>query len=222
MDLVGRVLYRDGLVLIIDKPAGIPVHPGPGGGPHLEQSFDSLRFGRQRPPALAHRLDQDTSGCLMLGRHPKALRRLGRLFAAGRVGKTYWAWVAGAPPARTGLVEAPLVKHSTRMGGWAMHVDDDGKPAATRYRVLERREDGIAWIECRPLTGRTHQIRAHMAHLGCPVVGDVRYGGPPAPRMLLHARAIALPLYEGRPPVEAEAPLPTEIATFLAEATRQV
>ena len=222
MDLAGRVLYRDGLVLVIDKPAGVPVHAGPGGGPNLEQGFGSLCFGWQRPPALAHRLDRETSGCLALGRHPKALRRLGRLFAAGRVRKTYWAWVAGAPAEEAGLVEAPLLKRSTRVGGWSMQVDEEGKAAATRYRVLERREDGITRIECRPLTGRTHQIRAHMAYLGCPVLGDARYGGPPAPRTLLHARAIALPLYEGRPPVAAEAPLPADIEAFLARAARQV
>ena len=127
MDLAGRVLYRDGLVLVIDKPAGVPVHAGPGGGPNLEEGFDSLRFGWKRPPALAHRLDRETSGCLVLGRHPKALRRLGRLFASGRVKKTYWAWTAGAPPEEAGLVEAPLLKRSTRAGGWSMQVDGGGQ-----------------------------------------------------------------------------------------------
>ncbi len=222
MDLAGRVLYRDGLVLVIDKPAGVPVHAGPGGGPNLEQGFDSLRFGWKRPPSLAHRFDRETSGCVVLGRHPKALRRLGRLFASGRVKKTYWAWVAGTPAEEAGLIDAPLLKRSTRAGGWSMRVGDEGKAAATRYRVLERREDGAAWIECRPLTGRTHQIRAHLAHLGCPVVGDTRYGGPPAPRTLLHARAISLPLHEGREPITAEAPLPADIEAFLSGAVRQV
>src|ERR1051325_8188456 len=89
--LLERVLYRDGLVLVIDKPAGIPGHSGPGGGPHLEHWFPLLRFGLPHPPSLAHRLDRDTSGCLVLGRHPKALRRLGCLFAEGKVEKTYWA-----------------------------------------------------------------------------------------------------------------------------------
>src|SRR5271166_6597175 len=96
--LADRVLYRDGLILVIDKPAGIAVHPGPGGGPNLESGFDALRFGLPRPPALAHRLDRDTSGCLVLGRHPKALRRLGVLFADGMVVKIYWAIVDGHPP----------------------------------------------------------------------------------------------------------------------------
>ena len=100
--LLARLLYRDALMLIIDKPAGLAVHPGPKGGPNLEDLLDGLRFGLPRRPELAHRLDRDTSGCLVLGRHRRALRRLGRLFAAGRVDKTYWAVVEGAPPAEAG------------------------------------------------------------------------------------------------------------------------
>src|SRR5438552_11257879 len=108
--LADRVLYRDGLILVIDKPAGIAVHPGPGGGPNLESSFAGLRFGLLHPPALAHRLDRDTSGCLVLGRHPKALRRLGALFAGGKVEKTYWAVVEGRPAEREGRIENGLRK----------------------------------------------------------------------------------------------------------------
>src|SRR5690606_28239634 len=92
-DLQARVLHRDGLILVIDKPAGLPVHAGPGGGANLEALFDALRFGLPTPPALAHRLDRDTSGCLVLGRHRKALAKLGRLFQAGAVEKVYWAVV---------------------------------------------------------------------------------------------------------------------------------
>src|SRR3954454_17491836 len=106
MNLTDRILYRDGLMLVIDKPAGIPVHAGPGGGPNLEHWFPLLRFGLPKPPALAHRLDRDTSGCLVLGRHPKALRRLGRLFAERTVGKGYWgvaASAAGEPAARAAI-----------------------------------------------------------------------------------------------------------------------
>src|SRR5260370_17140974 len=98
MNLVERILYRDGLVLVIDKPAGMVVHGGPGGGPHLEHWFPLLRFGLPRPPALAHRLDRATSGCLVLGRHPKALRRLGPLFAPGKIEKIYWAAPPPIPP----------------------------------------------------------------------------------------------------------------------------
>src|SRR5207248_6365147 len=133
--LAERVLYRDGLVLVIDKPAGIPVHSGPGGGPHLEHWFPLLRFGLPRPPALAHRLDRDTSGCLVLGRHPKALRRLGRLFAEGQVEKIYWAVVAGVPAAAEGRIETGLRKE-TRGTGWRMVVDSAGQTAVTEYRVL--------------------------------------------------------------------------------------
>src|SRR5262249_61159245 len=111
-ELLGRILHRDGLMLIIDKPAGLPVHAGPGGGPNLEAGFDALRFGLPAPPALAHRLDRDTSGCLVLGRHRKALARLGRLFAGGQVEKTYWAVVEGVPPAAEGRIALALRKLS--------------------------------------------------------------------------------------------------------------
>jgi tRNA pseudouridine32 synthase/23S rRNA pseudouridine746 synthase len=168
------VLYRDGLVLVIDKPAGIAVHPGPGGGPDLESRFDQLRFGLPHPPALAHRLDRDTSGCLVLGRHPKALRRLGALFASGKVEKVYWAVVQGQPRDNEGRIETGLKKLS-RGSGWRMVVDSGGSRAVTDYRLLGS-ADGRAWLELRPRTGRTHQLRVHCAALGCPVVGDPVYG----------------------------------------------
>src|ERR1700719_4570688 len=160
--LAERVLYRDGLILVIDKPAGIPVHAGPGGGPHLEHWFPLLRFGLPRPPALAHRLDRDTSGCLVLGRHPKALRRLGRLFAEGKVEKVYWAVVAGIPAEPEGRIEAGLRKE-TRGTGWRMIVDPAGQHAVTDYRVVGTANDGHTWLELRPRSGRTHQIRIHCA-----------------------------------------------------------
>src|SRR6202171_6019065 len=146
--LAERVLYRDGLVLVIDKPAGIPVHSGPGGGPHLEHWFPLLRFGLPRPAALARRLDRDTSGCLVLGRHPKALRRLGRLFAEGKVEKIYWAVVAGIPNEPNRVTDAPL-KKETRRTGWRMEIDAAGQRAVTEYRVLGT-ADGRAWLELRP------------------------------------------------------------------------
>ena len=115
-----RLLYRDGLILVLDKPAGLPVHAGPGGGPNLEQCFDALRFGLPAPPGLAHRLDRDTSGCLVLGRHRKALSKLGRLFQGGLVDKTYWAVVVGAPPQARAASKRPCSRPRARMaaGAW--------------------------------------------------------------------------------------------------------
>jgi tRNA pseudouridine32 synthase/23S rRNA pseudouridine746 synthase/23S rRNA pseudouridine1911/1915/1917 synthase len=212
--LADRVLYRDGLVLVIDKPAGIAVHPGPGGGPDLESGFDALRFGLPRRPALAHRLDRDTSGCLALGRHPQALRRLGALFAAGRVEKLYWAIVAGRPPQDAGRAETGLGKR-TRGDGWRMVVDPAGPRAITDYRVRAA-ATGRSWLELRPRTGRTHQLRVHCAALGCPVIGDPVYGSSEAGPLLLHARAISIPLYPARPPIMVVAPPPPHMLTALA------
>jgi tRNA pseudouridine32 synthase/23S rRNA pseudouridine746 synthase/23S rRNA pseudouridine1911/1915/1917 synthase len=219
MNLVDRVLYRDGLVLVIDKPAGIPVHAGPAGGPHLEHWFPLLRFGLRRPPALAHRLDRDTSGCLVLGRHPKALRRLGRLFAEGSVAKTYWAIVAGIPAKREGRIEAPLAKQPRGRVGWHMVVDPAGQAAVTDYRVLGTAA-GRTWLELKPRTGRTHQIRVHCAALGTPVVGDPTYGGPVnnslgGEKLQLLARSISLPLYPAKPPIAVTAPVPPHMLAGL-------
>jgi len=214
LNLLDRVLYRDGLILIIDKPAGIPVHAGPGGGSNLEQGFDALRFGLRNSPALAHRLDRDTSGCLVLGRHPKALRKLGALFSTGRVEKTYWAVTAGIPDPPEGRIDAAL-KKETKARGWRMVVDPGGQQAVTEYRVIGT-AGGRAWLELRPLTGRTHQIRVHCARLGCPVIGDPAYGGPDDSPLLLHARAISLPLYPARAPIAATAPVPTHMVAALA------
>jgi RluA family pseudouridine synthase len=211
--LTDRVLYRDGLILVIDKPAGIAVHPGPGGGPNLESGFDELRFGLPHPPALAHRLDRDTSGCLVLGRHPKALRRLGTLFASGKAEKVYWAVVEGQPPEREGRIETGLRKLS-RNSGWRMIVDPAGQRAITDYRVCGA-ADGRAWLELRPRTGRTHQLRVHCAELGCPVVGDPVYGNSGGEPLMLYARSISLPLYQARPPLQITAPVPPQMAAAL-------
>ncbi len=145
-EMVSRLLYRDGLMLVIDKPAGLAVHRGPKGGESLEDHFDALRFGLPRPPALAHRLDRDTSGCLVLGRHRKALAQLGRLFKSSAVTKIYWAVVEGGPDAEQGTIELPLGRlDATR--GWWMKPDPSGQPAVTRWKVLGRRsekQDSIA------------------------------------------------------------------------------
>ena len=212
--LVDRVLYRDGLILVIDKPAGIAVHPGPGGGPDLESGFDALRFGLPHPPALAHRLDRDTSGCLVLGRHPKALRRLGTLFSGGHVEKVYWAVVEGRPAEPEGRIEIGL-KKLARGAGWRIVVDPAGQRAVTDYRLLAA-DRGRAWLELRPRTGRTHQLRVHCATLGCPVVGDTVYGDRQSGQTLqLYARSVTLPLYPGRSPLKITAPVPPHMLPAL-------
>lgn len=217
-ELIGRVLYRDALMLVIDKPPGIPVHAGPRGGPNLEALFGALRFGLPHPPALAHRLDRDTSGCLILGRHRKALARLGRLFAAGAIIKTYWAIVEGEPLASVGRIELPL-KKLTLKSGWRVIGDASGQAAVTDWRTLAA-AGGHALIEAQPRTGRTHQIRVHLASLNHPILGDTSYGSNTADKdepafLHLHARAVEVPLYPKRPPVRIEAPLPAPIARTL-------
>ncbi|MBV1799221.1 RluA family pseudouridine synthase [Siccirubricoccus sp. G192] len=211
-DAEARLLHRDGQLLVLDKPAGLPVHRGPRGGASLEDWLPVLALGKRRAPQPAHRLDTDTAGCLVLGRTKPALAALGALFAAGRVEKTYWAVVRGAPPAPAGEVAAPLAKRSTARDGWRMVVDPEGQPALTAWRVLGE-AGGLAWLELRPRTGRTHQLRVHCAHLGCPILGDARYGGGEAAMLHLLARAIALPL---DPPVTATAPVPPHMRAALA------
>lgn len=208
--LADRVLFRDGLILVVDKPAGLPVHAGPGGGESLEDYFEALRFGLPKRPALAHRLDRETTGCLVLGRHAKALRKLGKLFSEGRVEKIYWALTANAPEKPSGTIDAPLWKATTKTG-WRMEIAGDGEEdavsARTVYRTLAA-SDGGALIEARPKTGRTHQIRAHLASIGAPIIGDPRYGGEAGAALLLHARRIVLPLKKTGDPIDVKAPVP--------------
>lgn len=208
---VPAILHLDEAVLVIDKPAGIAVHAGPRGGVSLDDIWPALRLGKRRDPRPAHRLDTDTAGCLALGRTSPALAQLGTLFAARRVEKTYWAAVAGEPPDDSGTIDAPLLKHSTARDGWRMIVHRTGQPALTQWRVLGRAPRST-WLELTPCTGRTHQLRAHCAHAGWPILGDIRYGGGPAPMQLL-ARAIAIPL---DPPVTATAPVPPHMRVALA------
>ncbi len=213
-EMVARLLYRDALMLVIDKPAGLAVHRGPRsaagrGMQALEDHFDALRFGLPRAPALAHRLDRETSGCLVLGRHRKALETLGRLFKAGQVGKTYWAVVEGGPDADAGTIDLPLGRRDASRGWW-MKVDAAGQPAVTRWKIMGRTSSCIAshhpppqpspargegaciapgdsspehtrltWLALEPVTGRTHQLRVHCQAMGWPIVGDSIYGTAP-------------------------------------------
>ena len=215
------ILHRDAMMLVIDKPFGLPVHAGPKGGETLSDHLEALRFGLPRRPELAHRLDKDTSGCLVLGRHAKALAQLGKLFAEGRVDKTYVAVTRGAPAADAGRHDQPLAKRSPHRGWWMQAVPKGtagAQEAVTDYRVLHRGE-GIAVVALSPLTGRTHQLRAHLAHIGAPILGDAIYGGasrlPGGPGLHLHSRRIVVPLARKGPPVAVSAPLPPHMCETL-------
>jgi len=204
-DISPLILHIDAHLIVIDKPAGLAVHPGPRTPDSLEDHLWSLRQGFVRKPAPVHRLDRDTSGCLILARHRRAHKRLTQLFEAGRIAKTYWAMVDGCPAQDSGVVDAPLFKVSTAEDGWRMVVDDRGKRAVTRWEVLSRGPQSR--IAFSPETGRTHQVRVHAAVLGCPIAGDPVYGSGQGP-MLLHARALVIPYREGAEPLRVEAPLP--------------
>jgi tRNA pseudouridine32 synthase / 23S rRNA pseudouridine746 synthase len=215
-EIVARLLYRDGLMLVIDKPAGFAVHRGPKGGESLEDHFGALRFGLPRAPALAHRLDRDTSGCLVLGRHRKALAELGRLFKAGKVGKTYWAVVEGGPAEDEGRIDLPLGRKDATRGWWMKH-DPQGQPAVTTWKVMGR-AGPLTWLGLEPLTGRTHQLRVHCAAMGWPILGDSVYGTAPragGPVLHLHAREIVVPLYKNRAPIKVIAPVPPHMQSAL-------
>lgn len=196
-EIQARVLHRDGLMLVIDKPAGIPVHRGPKGGANLEASFEALRFGLPRPPVLAHRLDRETSGCLVLGRHRKATASLGLMFKHGKISKTYWAVVEGGPAEDEGIIDIPLGRLNHERGWW-QKPDPNGLPSMTKWKVLgrgvlnsanagsgalsgpsnlvEEVTESLAWLALEPITGRTHQLRVHCAAMGWPIAGDNIYG----------------------------------------------
>ncbi len=203
------ILFRDARFVVLDKPAGLKVHPGPGGGPSVEDAFPDLSR-RRDGPWLAHRLDADTAGCLVVALRRAALHAAQAAFAGGVVRKTYWAVVAGVPDVPGGIITAPLRKLTTPQG-WRMTSDADGQAAATEWRLLGHTERQ-AWLELSPRTGRTHQVRAHCALLGYPVLGDAIYGAGGTALHLL-ARAIVLPL---DPPVSAEAPPPAHMRAALA------
>jgi tRNA pseudouridine32 synthase/23S rRNA pseudouridine746 synthase len=201
-----RILFEDAEALVIDKPAGLAVHPGPGTRESLEDYLGGLKLGFQRLPQPVHRLDRDTSGCLLLARNPKAHKRFSQAFEAGIVEKRYLAIVEGVPKETEGRIELALSKISSKAEGWRMVPDPGGKQAATRWRLIETR-GGRSALLLEPETGRTHQVRVHVAAgLSTAIVGDPVYGRATGP-MLLHAWSMRIER-AGKQPIVAEAPLP--------------
>ena len=217
--LADRILYMDKQVIVIDKPPGLATQGGSGLTKHVDGMLDSLQYEKPTRPKLVHRLDRDTSGVLLVARTAQAASGLSQSLALRDTSKVYWALVRGVPKQKNGVVKAALVKeggHGPRGRDERMTVseDDDAKFALTEYAVIGTAGTEFAWVAARPITGRTHQIRVHMASLGTPIVGDFKYGGTDArpsgaipDKLHLHARSIDI----GRPDggrLQATAPLP--------------
>lgn len=213
--LADRVLFIDAEAIVIDKPAGLAVDTPKSGSDSIAARLDELGFGFRRPPVPMHRLDRDTSGCLLLARNPKARARFAAAFEAGEVEKVYLAVVEGVVEGE-GRIELALAKTSSREQGWRMVADDKGKTALTRWRALAAKGERTL-VEFRPETGRTHQIRAHACYgLDAPVAGDPVYGPGGGP-MLLHAFRLVVPR-SNKPPVDVTAPLPERFGEWRDEA----
>ncbi|HVY16061.1 MAG TPA: RNA pseudouridine synthase [Rhodopila sp.] len=206
-----KELFRDPRFVVLDKPPGLPVHPARAGGPSVEDVFPSLSR-RKDGPWLAHRLDTDTAGCLVVALRKAALLAAQQAFAAGLARKTYWAVLDGPVAADAGTVDAPLLRVSTPKG-WRIVPDPRGQPAISDWRVRGR-AGGLTWIEVHPRTGRTHQVRVHAATLGAPILGDAQYGSSARVKLHLLARAIHLPL---DPPVDAVADPPAHMRPALEQ-----
>jgi tRNA pseudouridine32 synthase/23S rRNA pseudouridine746 synthase len=212
------ILYEDGEALVIDKPAGLPVDRPRRGGDCLDDHLEALKLGFQRRPMAVHRLDTDTSGCLLLARNPKALKRFNKAFEDRLVGKTYLAVIDIEPREQSGTIELALSKISSAEKGWRMIAAKKGKPSVSHWELLETIGTGDrkrSLIRFRPETGRTHQLRVHAlqglgsALLGDPVYGPIRGQNTGAPRTMLHAETISV-VREGKTPITAFAPFPAD------------
>ena len=214
-----RVLYKDDDLLAIDKPAGLAVQGGTGTGRHLDAMLDALRFGAAERPRLVHRLDRDTSGILVLARTARSAAALAEAFRTRAATKLYWALVIGVPRPSRGEIDRPLAKRFLSKGERVAEESEEGKAAITRYAVVEPIGQRAAWVALMPLTGRTHQLRAHLAAIGTPILGDGKYGGRAAflpelsnaRHLHLHARMLILPRPRGAP-LCLVAPLPPHMA----------
>jgi 23S rRNA pseudouridine955/2504/2580 synthase len=217
------VIHKDSAALVINKPPGLATQGGTKTTEHVDGLLDALWFEAEGRPKLVHRLDKDTSGALLLARSAKAAGHFAKAFSSRTARKVYWALVVGVPDIHDGMIELPLAKQPGT-GGEKMHVDEkEGLPARTRYRVIERAGNTAAWIELQPFTGRTHQLRVHMAAIGHPIVGDGKYGGRDAfltgtisRKMHLHARRIRIDHPDGGK-IDVTAELPPHMLESLEQ-----
>jgi 23S rRNA pseudouridine955/2504/2580 synthase len=206
---------------VLNKPPGLATQGGTKTSNHLDRLLDGLSDEGGRPK-LVHRLDKDTSGALLVAKSARSAGHFAKAFAGRTAKKIYWALVVGVPAQAEGLIDAPLAKQPGT-GGEKMHVDPEhGLPSRTRWRVIDRAGNRAAWVELQPLTGRTHQLRAHMAAIGHPVVGDAKYGGPEAfltggisRKLHLHARRLKIDA-PGGGTIDVTAELPAHISESLA------
>ncbi|MGE0223979.1 MAG: RluA family pseudouridine synthase [Acetobacteraceae bacterium] len=228
-ELRDLIIYQDDQILVLNKPHGLPVQGGPGITKHLDGMLDALRFGAADRPRLVHRLDRDTSGVLLLARTPGVAAKLAAAFRGRDVEKTYWAVVAGRPVPVEGRIDQPLRRIGGARGERTMPAerdDPEGARAITDYRTLDHAARRLAWLELKPLTGRTHQLRVHCVSLRAPILGDVKYAEPDqnnafsatveglSGKLHLHARALRLPHPAGGS-LLVEADLPPHMkATF--------
>jgi tRNA pseudouridine32 synthase / 23S rRNA pseudouridine746 synthase len=211
--LSDRILFIDAEAIVLDKPAGLPVDRPRSGGDSIVGRLGELKCGFKRPPTPMHRLDTDTSGCLLFARSPKARAVFQQAFEARAVEKYYLAVVAGEIAGAEGVIDLALAKRSSAEAGWRMVADEHGLEATTRWRRIAVR-DGSTLVEFRPLTGRTHQIRTHAREaFGRGIVGDRVYGIPGGP-MLLHASRLVVPR-AGKPIIDVTAPLPDYFGEWL-------
>jgi 23S rRNA pseudouridine955/2504/2580 synthase len=215
------VIFEDPNAFVLNKPPGLATQGGTKTTQHLDRLLDGLAGDAGRPK-LVHRLDKDTSGALLVARTARAAGHFAKAFSGRTARKVYWALVAGVPSAEEGVIDAPLAKQPGT-GGEKMHIDEEaGLPARTRWRLIERAGNRAAWVELQPLTGRTHQLRAHMAAIGHPIVGDAKYGGPEAfltggisRKLHLHARRIRIDA-PGGGKIDVTAELPAHFSESLA------
>jgi 23S rRNA pseudouridine955/2504/2580 synthase len=218
------VLEQDRAAIVLNKPPGLATQGGSGTREHVDALLDAFVSERSPRPRLVHRLDKDTSGVLLIARTPGSAAFFSKRFSGRSARKVYWALVVGVPEIHEGLIELPLAKQPGT-GGEKMMVDESGagQPARTRYRVIDRAGNRAAWVELQPLTGRTHQLRVHMAAIGHPIVGDGKYGGQAAfltgsvsRKMHLHARRLRIEHPDGDH-IDAIAPLPEHFAASMAQ-----